>query len=60
MNTMVKQMLTINQIESGRSEIDFSGMVDLDYKYIKDRSVLTDLKILIRTPLAVIRGDGAY
>ena len=45
---------------SGRSEIDFSGMVDLDYKYIKDRSVLTDLKILIRTPLAVIRGDGAY
>ena len=45
---------------SGRSEIDFSGMVELDYKYIRERGILTDLKILFLTMPAVIRGDGAY
>ena len=45
---------------SGRSEIDFSGMVELDYKYIRERGILTDLKILFLTIPAVIRGDGAY
>ena len=45
---------------SGRSEIDFSGMVELDYKYIRERGILTDLKILVLTIPAVIRGDGAY
>ena len=45
---------------SGRSEIDFSGMVELDYKYIRERGILTDLKILFLTIHAVIRGDGAY
>ena len=45
---------------SGRSQIDFSGMVELDYKYIKERGFLTDLKILLLTLPAVIRGDGAY
>ena len=45
---------------SGRSEIDFSGMVELDYKYIRERGFLTDLKILFLTIPAVIRGDGAY
>ena len=45
---------------SGRSQIDFNGMVELDYKYIKERSILTDLKILFLTIPAVIKGDGAY
>lgn len=45
---------------SGRSQIDFSGMVELDYKYIRERGFLTDLKILLLTLPAVIRGDGAY
>ena len=45
---------------SGRSQIDFSGMFELDYKYIKERGFLTDLKILLLTLPAVIRGDGAY
>lgn len=45
---------------SGRSQIDFSGMVELDYKYIKERGVWTDLKILFLTIPAVFRGDGAY
>ena len=45
---------------SGRSQIDFSGMVELDYKYIRERGFITDLKILFLTIPAVIRGDGAY
>lgn len=44
----------------GRSSIDFNGMVELDLKYIKERSMLTDLKILFLTIPAVLRGDGAY
>ena len=44
----------------GRSSIDFNGMVELDLKYIKERSMLTDLKILFLTIPAVLNGDGAY
>ncbi len=44
----------------GRSSIDFDGMVALDLKYIKERSVLTDFKILFLTIPAVFKGDGAY
>lgn len=44
----------------GRSSIDFNGMVELDLKYIKERSILTDLKILFLTIPAVLNGDGAY
>jgi exopolysaccharide biosynthesis polyprenyl glycosylphosphotransferase len=44
----------------GRSSIDFEGMVKLDCKYIEERSVWTDLKILFLTIPAVLKGDGAY
>ena len=44
----------------GRSSIDFNGMVELDLKYIEERSMLTDLKIIFLTIPAVLRGDGAY
>lgn len=44
----------------GRSNIDFNGMLKLDLKYIRERGILTDLKILLKTIPAVIKGDGAY
>jgi exopolysaccharide biosynthesis polyprenyl glycosylphosphotransferase len=44
---------------SGRSEIDFSGQVQLDVDYIESQSFLTDLRILLRTVPAVISGKGA-
>jgi len=44
----------------GRSSIDFDGMVELDVKYIKERSLWTDTKILFKTVPAVLKGDGAY
>lgn len=44
---------------SGRSEIDFSGQVKLDVKYIESWSFTTDLKILAMTVPAVLSGRGA-
>jgi lipopolysaccharide/colanic/teichoic acid biosynthesis glycosyltransferase len=45
---------------SCRSTVDFDAMVRLDLKYATSWSPWLDIKILLRTPLAVIRGSGAY
>jgi len=39
---------------SGRNDVSFPERVKLDAKYAKDRSILTDIKILLKTPLAMI------
>jgi lipopolysaccharide/colanic/teichoic acid biosynthesis glycosyltransferase len=44
---------------SGRSEIDFSGQVQLDVNYIESQSFLSDVAILARTIPAVLSGKGA-
>lgn len=44
---------------SGRSNIMFDEWVELDLKYIRERSVTTDVKILLKTVSAVLRRDGA-
>lgn len=44
---------------SGRSNIMFDEWVELDLKYIRERSVSVDVKILLRTVRAVLRKDGA-
>lgn len=45
---------------SGRSRTKFNDMVRLDLQYARTWSVWLDLKILFRTPLAVISGHGGY
>ncbi len=45
---------------NGRSRIKFDEMVRLDLKYAKTWSLWTDVKILLRTPVVVVFGDGAY
>jgi len=45
---------------TGRSTVDFDAMVRLDLKYATSWNPWLDIKILLRTPLAVIRGSGAY
>ena len=47
------------QVE-GRSRVKFDEMVRLDLKYAKTWSPWLDIKILLRTPAAVLRGSGAY
>lgn len=44
----------------GRSEIDFSGQVQLDVKYIESQSFWVDIRILLKTVPAVLNGKGAY
>jgi lipopolysaccharide/colanic/teichoic acid biosynthesis glycosyltransferase len=45
---------------NGRSRTNFDDMVRLDLKYATQWSLWLDLKIFLRTPKAVIFGDGAY
>jgi exopolysaccharide biosynthesis polyprenyl glycosylphosphotransferase len=44
----------------GRSRTSFDEMVRLDLQYARSWSVWKDLNILLRTPAAVVAGDGAY
>ncbi len=45
---------------TGRSKVSFDEMVRLDLVYADSWSVWLDTKILLRTPLAVLAGTGAY
>jgi exopolysaccharide biosynthesis polyprenyl glycosylphosphotransferase len=45
---------------TGRSRTTFDEMVRMDLRYASSWSVWLDLKILVMTPLAVFKGDGAY
>lgn len=47
------------QVE-GRSRTQFDDMVRLDLQYARAWSLWLDLKILLRTPAAVITGEGAH
>ncbi len=44
---------------SGRNRLSMLEMLDLDIDYIENWSFFGDLGILIRTPIAIVRGDGA-
>jgi exopolysaccharide biosynthesis polyprenyl glycosylphosphotransferase len=55
----VKPGLTCFWQVSGRSNIDFSGQVKLDVRYIETAGFWVDVKILARTVGAVVAGDGA-
>ena len=45
---------------SGRSELPFSARLQLDLEYLETRSLGLDLKLLLKTVPAVLRGRGAY
>jgi lipopolysaccharide/colanic/teichoic acid biosynthesis glycosyltransferase len=45
---------------TGRSQVKFDEMVRLDLRYATTWSLWLDLKILLMTPMAVIKGSGAY
>ena len=44
----------------GRGDLSFEERLALERDYLDNLSVTGDLAILMRTPLAIIRGDGAY
>ncbi|MGE5057556.1 MAG: sugar transferase [Acidobacteriota bacterium] len=45
---------------SGRSRVTFDEMVRLDLRYARTWSPWMDIKILLRTPRAVVLGQGAH
>jgi lipopolysaccharide/colanic/teichoic acid biosynthesis glycosyltransferase len=45
---------------SGRSRVTFDEMVRLDLRYARSWSLWMDTKIVLRTPLAVVLGEGAH
>ena len=45
---------------NGRCRIKFDEMVRLDLRYAKNWSPWLDMKILLRTPRAVLVGEGAH
>jgi len=44
---------------SGRSKLSMQEALDLDAEYVRRRSLLLDLKILLLTPQALFRGGAA-
>ena len=44
---------------TGRSRTTFDEMVRLDLRYARKKSLWADIKILLATPAAVIKGNGA-
>jgi lipopolysaccharide/colanic/teichoic acid biosynthesis glycosyltransferase len=44
----------------GRSRTTFDEMVRMDLRYIRNQCFWLDIKILLKTPFAVLRGDGAF
>ena len=45
---------------TGRSRVNFDEMVRLDLRYAKSWSPWLDIRILMRTPRAVLMGEGAH
>ena len=45
---------------SGRAEIGFDEMVQMDIAYARDGRLSVDLALLLRTVRAVVSGRGAY
>lgn len=45
---------------SGRSDIPFTGQVQLDLEYIQSASLIKDIILLLKTIPAVFTGKGAY
>ena len=43
----------------GRANIPFEQQIEMDLEYIRNRSLLEDLRILFLTPYAVVSGNGA-
>ena len=44
---------------SGRSEVNFDKRIKMDADYVKKRSLVMDISIILQTPWAMISGKGA-
>jgi lipopolysaccharide/colanic/teichoic acid biosynthesis glycosyltransferase len=44
----------------GRQEVSYAKRVEMDLFYVKNWSLFFDLTILMKTPMGVLRGAGAF
>jgi lipopolysaccharide/colanic/teichoic acid biosynthesis glycosyltransferase len=56
----VKPGLTCFWQIRGRSDLTFEEWVEMDLQYIREMNFWLDLKILAKTPYAILHGKGAY
>ncbi len=56
----VKPGLTCIWQTSGRSRVSYQERMKMDVEYVQRRSLWLDIVLLLKTPLAAIRGDGAF
>jgi lipopolysaccharide/colanic/teichoic acid biosynthesis glycosyltransferase len=56
----VKPGLTCLWQVSGRCEIGFTDWVRMDIRYVRSQGLITDVKLLLRTPGSVLSRRGAY
>jgi len=45
---------------SGRSNVGFEEMVELDIKYINERSIFLDIKLIFKTIIVMFTSKNAY
>ena len=45
---------------TGRSITTFDEMVRMDIRYIREWSLWLDIRIILKTPRAMLKGNGAY
>lgn len=57
---LVKPGLTCYWQVMGRTEIPFDEWMELDQKYLRKRSIATDIGLIVMTFRALKAGDGAY
>jgi len=57
---LVKPGITGAWQTARRSTVTYEQRLAMDLDYVKRRSLLLDLLLLLKTPLAVLRGDGAW
>jgi len=58
--SFVKPGLTGYWQIKGRQEVSYQSRVELDLFYVRNWSLILDLRIILQTPLRVVRGAGAY
>lgn len=44
---------------NGRSEVDYDKRIEMELYYVKNRSVLFDIKIIFKTIISVLKREGA-
>ncbi len=56
----VKPGITCYWQVMGRSRLSFEEWMELDRRYVREMNYWLDIKLLLKTPKAVIKSDGAY